>query len=146
MIYPIIIEYKSKEYGEMLALRHRILHEPLDLTFSEQDLLQDADDILLGISVSSVDALAACCILSPQSEQIVKLRQMAVAENVQNSGLGTSMLAFAEYVAEKRDFETIVLHARKTAVGFYEKYDYKIIGNEFTEVGIPHYKMEKKID
>lgn len=146
MIYPIIIEHKSKEYEEMIALRHRILREPLGLTFSEQDLLQDTDDVLLGISIASMDTLAACCILSLQDVQIVKLRQMAVDESVQDSGLGTSMLAFAEYVAEKKGFETVVLHARKSAVGFYEKYDYKIVGEEFTEVGIPHYKMIKQLN
>lgn len=146
MIRPIIIEYKSRAYDEMISLRHRVLREPLGLVFSEQDLLPDADDILLGLSVASMDTIAACCILSPQDVQIVKLRQMAVDDTVRKSGIGTSMLAFAEYVAEKKGFETVILHARKNAVGFYEKYDYKIVGEEFTEVGIPHYKMIKQIN
>ncbi len=70
---------------------------------------------------------------------------MAVDNTVQKSGLGTAMLAFAEYVATKEGFEKITLHARKVALGFYEKYDYKIVGSEFTEVGISHYEMEKLI-
>jgi predicted GNAT family N-acyltransferase len=37
------------------------------------------------------------------------------------------------------------MHARKTAVGFYEKLGYKRIGNEFLEVTIPHYAMEKAL-
>lgn len=145
MIYPIIIEYKSKAYDEMVALRYKVLREPLGLTFSEQDLSVDIDDILLGISVDSSDKISACCILTPQSDQVVKLRQMAVDTTVQKTGLGTSMLGFAEYVAAKKGFEIIELHARKVAVGFYEKYDYKILGEEFIEVGIPHYSMRKQI-
>jgi len=37
------------------------------------------------------------------------------------------------------------MHARKTAIGFYEKSGYSVIGDEFTEVGIPHFEMVKKI-
>jgi predicted GNAT family N-acyltransferase len=37
------------------------------------------------------------------------------------------------------------MHARKTAMGFYEKLGYEKIGDEFTEVTIPHYKMEKRL-
>ena len=37
------------------------------------------------------------------------------------------------------------MHARETAVGFYEKLGYKVVGDKFTEVTIPHYVMEKKL-
>ena len=71
---------------------------------------------------------------------------MAVDESVQKTGIGTAMLSFAEYVAVKEEFEQIELNAREIAVGFYQKYDYEILGNKFTEVGIPHYKMKKQLD
>jgi predicted GNAT family N-acyltransferase len=37
------------------------------------------------------------------------------------------------------------MHARKHAVGFYEKMGYKARGNEFIEVTIPHFAMEKQL-
>jgi predicted GNAT family N-acyltransferase len=37
------------------------------------------------------------------------------------------------------------MHARKSAVGFYEKNGYKICSGEFEEVTIPHYVMEKEL-
>jgi len=37
------------------------------------------------------------------------------------------------------------MHARKNAIGFYEKMGYKVKGPEFQEVSIPHYEMEKKL-
>ncbi len=37
------------------------------------------------------------------------------------------------------------MHARKTAVGFYEKLGYFSTGGEFEEVTIPHNIMEKKL-
>jgi hypothetical protein len=38
-----------------------------------------------------------------------------------------------------------MMHARKTAVGFYEKQGYEILGDEFLEVSVPHYEMRKKL-
>ncbi|SBV94860.1 GNAT family N-acetyltransferase [uncultured Dysgonomonas sp.] len=145
MIYPQIIKYESADYREMLTLRTKILREPLGLIFTEGDILKDRDDILLGLVLSETQKMVACCILTRIDDKVVKMRQMAVDTDVQKSGLGTSMLSFAEYVAEREGFEKIVLHARKVAVDFYRKYDYKIIGDEFTEVGIPHFEMEKQI-
>lgn len=144
-MYPLIIKYGSPEYEEMLVLRTKILREPLGLTFSTEDLEKDKNDFLLGISLSEDSAIVACCILTSVDEKTVKLRQMAVDNSSQKSGLGTAMLAFAEYVSTMEGFEKITLHARKVAMGFYEKYNYKIVGEEFTEVGIPHYEMEKFI-
>jgi predicted GNAT family N-acyltransferase len=37
------------------------------------------------------------------------------------------------------------MHARKNSIGFYEKMGYAIASDEFTEVTIPHYVMEKKL-
>jgi predicted GNAT family N-acyltransferase len=37
------------------------------------------------------------------------------------------------------------MHARKNAVGFYEKMGYKVRGEEFQEVSIAHYEMEKEL-
>lgn len=142
---PRIIEYRSLEYEEMLALRTKVLREPLGLIFTEEDLEKDRDDILLALCLPRTHKMVACCILTPINDRVVKLRQMAVDDKEQNLGFGTNMLSFAEYVAEKEGFEKIELHARKVAVGFYQKYGYKIIGEEFTEVGIPHFEMKKQL-
>jgi predicted GNAT family N-acyltransferase len=37
------------------------------------------------------------------------------------------------------------MHARKNAIGFYEKMGYKVKGEEFEEITIPHYVMEKQL-
>jgi predicted GNAT family N-acyltransferase len=37
------------------------------------------------------------------------------------------------------------MHARKNALGFYEKMGYKLFGEEFEEITIPHYVMEKEL-
>lgn len=141
-----VIKYQTEEYQEMIVLRAKVLREPLGLSFSENDLEKDKDDILLGLLLPEKQKVAACCILTPINSLSVKLRQMAVDNDLQQSELGTAMLSFAEYVSSREGFQQIILNARKTAIGFYEKYGYRTIGEEFIEVGIPHYKMEKEIE
>jgi predicted GNAT family N-acyltransferase len=70
---------------------------------------------------------------------------MAVSLKMQRNGLGAAMMLFAERVARDAGFSTIVMNARKTAVGFYEKLGYKTDGEEFVEVTLPHYLMQKRI-
>ena len=75
----------------------------------------------------------------------MQLRQMAVHPKMERNGLGASILAFAENIARDTGYRILMMHARKTAMGFYEKQGYNIHGDEFLEVSIPHYEMRKKL-
>jgi predicted GNAT family N-acyltransferase len=70
---------------------------------------------------------------------------MAVQNNLQGKGIGASLMNFAENIARDSGYKKMMMHARKTAVGFYEKLGYNVVSNEFIEVSIPHFVMEKKL-
>jgi GNAT superfamily N-acetyltransferase len=70
---------------------------------------------------------------------------MAVLNDLQGKGIGRALMNFAENLARDRGYKTLAMHARKNATGFYEKMGYKIASDEFTEVTLPHYVMEKKL-
>ncbi len=38
-----------------------------------------------------------------------------------------------------------MMHARATAIGFYEKCGYDRLGETFLEQGIPHVRMQKRL-
>jgi predicted GNAT family N-acyltransferase len=137
------IDHGSKEYQQMVNLRMEILRKPLGLTFTNAELEKEKDDIL--IAAFEDDKILACCMLTKQDAKNVKLRQMAVQNNLQGKGIGASLLSFAENLARDRGYKKLMMHARKTALGFYEKLGYKITGDEFTEVTVPHFVMEKKL-
>jgi predicted GNAT family N-acyltransferase len=138
-----IIEHNSPEYKKMVALRYDILRKPLGLEFSEEELAKEANDILIG--AFDDDRLLACCMLTAVNREKCRLRQMAVHNSLQGKGIGATMMNFAENVARDRGYKEITMHARKTAVGFYEKLGYKISGDEFEEVTIPHFEMSKRL-
>lgn len=138
-----IIEHNSPEYDKMVALRYDILRKPLGLEFSKEELEKECNDILIG--AFDDDRILACCMLTATTKDTCRLRQMAVHNSLQGKGIGASMMNFAENVARDRGFKTLTMHARKTAVGFYQKLGYHIHGEEFQEVTIPHYEMRKKL-
>jgi ribosomal protein S18 acetylase RimI-like enzyme len=70
---------------------------------------------------------------------------MAVGAALQRKGIGRVLMNFAENIARDRKYSRLTMHARKSAVGFYEKSGYRICSEEFTEVTIPHYVMEKEL-
>ncbi len=138
-----IIDYNSIEYREMINLRMEILRKPLGLSFTPETLEKEKDDTLIG--AFDEEKITACCILTKIDSTIIQLRQMAVHPKMERNGLGASILAFAENIARDAGFRILIMHARKTAVGFYEKQGYEIHGDEFLEVSIPHYEMRKKL-
>lgn len=138
-----IIDHDSPEYRQMVDLRYAILRKPLGLTFTEEDLEKERNDILIG--AFDDDRILACCLLTKEEPGTVRLRQMAVENSQQGKGIGAALMNFAENVARDRGFRVMSMHARKTATGFYEKLGYRVEGEEFLEVTIPHYLMKKKL-
>jgi predicted GNAT family N-acyltransferase len=77
--------------------------------------------------------------------QTIQLRQMAVDINMQGTGIGGAIVDFAEKTAKEKGFKILMMHARDVVISFYEKCGYHIADDGFTEVGIPHHKMEKHL-
>ena len=127
----------------MVQLRNDILRKPLGLIFTPDELEMEKEEILIG--AFEEEKMLGCCMLVRNDNQTVRLRQMAVLNNLQGKGIGRALMQFAENIARDRGFRKITMHARTTAVGFYEKLGYRVSGQEFQEVTIPHYIMEKML-
>ncbi len=138
-----IIDHGSIQHHKMVDLRFQMLRKPLGLTFTKEDLEAEKNDILIGFF--DEEKLEGCCILTKEDEITVRLRQMAVLSGLQGKGIGRVIMNFAENIARDRGFKKLNMHARKTAIGFYEKLGYHLEGHEFVEVTIPHVEMMKNL-
>lgn len=138
-----IIDHGSAEYQQMIKLRDIILRKPLGLSFTAEDLEKEKDNMLIG--AFEEDRMLGCCMLVEEQPDIVRLRQMAVLNDLQGKGIGRALMNFAENLARDRGYKIIRMHARNNAVGFYEKVGYKVKGDQFIEITIPHYVMEKDL-
>lgn len=138
-----LIDHGSIEYQQMINLRYDVLRKPLGLSFTPEELEQEKEEILIG--AFEEEKMLGCCMLILQEEKACRLRQMAVLNNLQGKGVGRALMLFAETIARDRGFRRITMHARSTAIGFYERLGYKTCGDQFSEVTIPHYEMEKSL-
>lgn len=138
-----IVDYGTDEYNNMIKLRNDILRKPLGLQFSDDELQKEKDN--MHMAAYEDERMLGCCMLVEEDPGTVRLRQMAVVNDVQGKGIGRALMTFAENLARDRGYKRITMHARKNASGFYEKMGYKKSGEEFTEITIPHYVMEKEL-
>jgi GNAT superfamily N-acetyltransferase len=138
-----IIDHGTKEYKQMVKLRDDMLRRPLGLTFTSEELDQEKTNMLIGAFED--DRLLGCCMLVEERPATVRLRQMAVLNDLQGKGIGRALMQFAENLARDHGYKILTMHARKNAIGFYEKMGYKIKSDEFEEVTLPHFVMEKDL-
>jgi predicted GNAT family N-acyltransferase len=137
------IAHKSDEYDQMIELRVTQLLEPIGVPASYIDKEAETTDILIGAFENN--ELIGCCVLTTRGNGVVQLRQMAVKSNYRGKGIGAAIVDFAEAVARKNAFATLMMHARDPVVGFYEKSGYETYDEPFSEVGIGHRKMRKQL-
>jgi predicted GNAT family N-acyltransferase len=138
------IEYDSIEYKKSIILRDKILRAPLGLYYTDDYLEQDKNQIILAGYEEKI--IQGVLLLQIVNTSTVKMRQVAVKKNRQGKGVGTELVKYSENIAMDRDFKRMELHARDTAIHFYERLGYHCIGEEFEEIGIPHRKMFKNLN
>ncbi len=136
----------SQDYKDLLEFRNRYLWLPQGINIHDENLEEEKDQVFITAFSNETKEIIGCVVLVPKKNSECKLRQMVVDEKERNKGIGRAMIKYFEQVCKERTINRIYAHARKYAIDFYLKLDYKIISKEFMEVGIPHLKIEKKLD
>ncbi len=136
------IEFGTPEFDQAIRLRHEILRKPLNMEFTVEQILEEQDMTHLVCYNEHVE-MVGCLVLRKLDTQFLKMRQVAVDEPYQKSGIGTLLVEASEQYAKENKFQMMELNARDVAIPFYEKLGYKKIGEAFEEVGIKHFRMEK---
>lgn len=71
--------------------------------------------------------------------------RMAVLREWRGRGVGSALLRLLLEETKKRQLRQAVLNAQTYAAGFYAKFGFKAVGEEFMDAGIPHVKMVLKL-
>ncbi|QSB26626.1 GNAT family N-acetyltransferase [Flavobacterium sp. CLA17] len=143
----IIKEIASKE---TYIVRHPVLRKgkPLESCLFEGDDLETThhfglffDSELIGI-ISLYSKINTTFAQKNQAQ----IRGMAVLEQHQKKGIGEALVKHCENYCLQKNTDLIWFNARTAAVGFYQKMNYKTVGEAFDikDVG-EHYLMFKKL-
>ena len=114
----------TPEYEAMIALRMKVLLDPIGIPRAYINPEKERNDILIGAYEEG--KLIGCCILTHIDQNTLQLRLMAVDTALQQKGIGAAILAFAENIAKERGYKMLMMHARDTVVGFYQKCIFKL--------------------
>ena len=137
------INYHSEEYQRLLNFRFNNLRKPLNLNWSEEDLLNENQQNHFALKNQSEIVVSFC--LKKIDCSTIRLRQMAIEKKWQRQGYGSSILKFTEKFAIKNNYKKIIIIARLSALDFYKKNFFKTSGNIFTDVTVSSINMYKKI-
>ena len=79
-----------------------------------------------------------------EEKKIVQIGRVLTLKH--GNGVGRDLLEKSIVaIKEKMNCKKIYMHAQKHAIGFYEKFGFKITSDEFMEEGIVHNSMELEI-
>lgn len=143
-MHIIIKEPKTKkEIEDYYDIRWHVLREPHNQPRgSEKDDLEELAIHLIVYDEGRIPAAAGRAHFNSDVE--VQIRFMAVDPHYQNFGIGSSLLSALEKRVKTRGASYIILNSRESAIGFYKKNGYRIIGKAESIFGsIEHMKMRK---
>ena len=72
--------------------------------------------------------------------------RMAVTKSVRGQGIGALILEALVKEASQRGIRQVILNAQLSAAGFYQRFGFEPQGEVFTEAGIEHRSMTKRLE
>lgn len=135
--------FGSDEYHRIVTFREDWLRRPMGQVFTPEQLAPDADS--LHFLVEEEGRILGCVLLRMEAATLARLRQLVVHPDWRKKGLGAHLTRFVEEEARRLGAASMILAARDYAIPFYEKLGYRVEGEGYLSVGIPHHTMIKDI-
>ena len=137
--------------ADIVDLRVRVLRKGTPYTHANypEDAYPDAVNFCI---VRRGHAIATSTWFSKECPELpgvpaVQLKGMAVDDAVQTSGVGKQLIDAGIALATERGAHVVWARARDTAIGFYEKCGFAVIGEGFTDepTDMPHHIVIRSV-
>ena len=138
------IDVSSEDYAGELDLRYRVLRAPLGMG-RETVPFSFEDEAWHFVALDEGGRVVGCVLFYQDAPDGGRLFQMAVDPDLQTSGVGRALVHHLEAAVSAAGLSEIHLHARDTAMGFYERIGYVVTGAPFVEVGLGHHMMARTL-
>ena len=139
IIFKKFNELTTKELYEILKARAEIFIKEQNINY------QDMDNIDYGAYhcfIMENDKVIAYLRAFHANNKTDELQVGRVLTLEHGKGVGKCLMeGFLNEIKKLPNIKKITMHAQKHAVGFYEKFNFKTIGQEFMEEGIVHITM-----
>jgi GNAT superfamily N-acetyltransferase len=142
------ITYRKATLGEILPLRDEVLIRGTDRDSPAFPEDQDPSTHHMGAFRNGTNIACLSLMYAPYEDRnAFQLRGMAVNPEYQGTGVGKSLLNFAErWVVRNTSTRVLWCNARIAAVRFYEKQGWEVVSEQFLIAGVGlHHRMVRKM-
>ena len=143
------MDFIVKEFSQLSAVElYEIIKSRTEIFLLEQNIVcQDLDDVdYNSIHCFFYDGKRVTAYLRafPAGDDAVLIGRVLTLEH--GKGTGSELMKKSIKEIQRRfSCNKIVVHAQKQAVGFYEKFGFKIVSDEYLEEGVVHVNMELEL-
>jgi GNAT superfamily N-acetyltransferase len=140
------LDVRTARVEEIFPLRHAVLRPERPVTAS----VYPTDTEAVHVGAWDGGLLVGCATVfadpwpgPPPQPRAWRLRGMAVDPAYQGRGVGRAVLAVAVEAAKQAGAPLLWANARSTAIGFYERLGWRVVGAEFltADTNLPHKPM-----
>ncbi|MEH7177456.1 GNAT family N-acetyltransferase [Neobacillus vireti] len=132
----------DKELEDAFSVRRTVFIEEQNVPAEEEiDELENEAAHFVAYSENSPIAAGRFRIV----DEYGKVERICVVKEARNTGSGKAMMNEIEAYALKQGLHKLKLNAQTHAIPFYARLGYEVVSEEFSDAGIPHRTMIKKI-
>lgn len=121
---------------QVLAIRRKVFIEEQQVP---ETIEIDKYESLATHIIASLDNLPVGTARWRSTEEGIKLERFAVLSEYRGLGIGTALLNFMLREIDRN--KTVYLNSQSSAIEFYLRNNFAVIGEIYFEAGIPHQKM-----
>ena len=145
------MQFKVKQFEELTTAElYEILKSRSEIFLLEQNIIcQDMDDVdydSLHCFLQENGRITAYlrAYYKEDDASVIKLgRVLSLKHGI---GLGTRLMQESiDYIRANLPCEKLSINAQCHAVGFYERFGFRVVSDEFLEEGVPHVAMDLEI-
>ena len=135
------VQIEQIRYELTWRIRHQVMYP--NLPFDAIKLPTDPEGIHFGLYVGDI---LSCVVSVFNEDHVYQFRKFATLEVVQGKGYGSMLLSYVIAFIRQEGGIKIWCNARASAITFYERFGFKVRGEEFTEQGIDFVIMELQLE
>ncbi|TLM88636.1 MAG: GNAT family N-acetyltransferase [Actinobacteria bacterium] len=147
VVSGIVVVAGTPVQNEVRELVYRVLYRDFGVGEDAEWYHADEGDVLALAYGSEGELLGSARLLAAAGDAERQVRQVAVDPAASGRGIGRSLMHALEAHAASEGASAVWLHARDTAIPFYERLGYECVSETFVSnlTGIPHRTMRKTL-